>query len=66
VNKLNPSAIIFFIDFVGHNVMSNFRKLAKEQNVLFIACKRSVGDLTRCLDKCGLCPRAAHCKEVKH
>ncbi|MEZ5672116.1 MAG: DUF2325 domain-containing protein [Thiotrichaceae bacterium] len=64
VNKLNPSAIILFTDFVGHNVMSNFRKLAKEQNVPFIACKRTVGDLTRCLDKCGLCTQATHCKEL--
>jgi hypothetical protein len=61
VNKLNPSAIILFTDFVGHNVMSNFRKLAKEQNVPFIACKRSVGELTKHLDKCGICPKAAQC-----
>ncbi len=45
--------MILFTDFVGHNVMQNFRKQAKAQKIPFVACKRSVCDLSRCLDKCG-------------
>jgi len=39
---------------VGHNVMRNFRKQAKEQKIPFIACKRSVCELKQCLDKSGI------------
>jgi hypothetical protein len=45
--------MILFTDFVGHNVMRNFRKQAKEQQIPFIACKRSVCELAKNLDKCG-------------
>jgi hypothetical protein len=46
--------MILFTDFVGHNVMRNFRKQAKEQKIPFIACKRSVCELKQCLDKSGI------------
>ncbi|MEK7992000.1 MAG: DUF2325 domain-containing protein [Thiotrichaceae bacterium] len=45
--------MILFTDFVGHNVMRNFRKLARENKVPFIACKRTMGHVATCLDKCG-------------
>lgn len=37
--------VILFTDFVGHNVMRNFRKLARENKVPFIACKRTICDI---------------------
>ncbi len=62
--------MILFTDFVGHNVMRNFRKQAKEQAIPFIACKRSVCELATCLDKCGFVPTKActHCHscQTKH
>ncbi len=45
--------MILFTDFVGHNVMRNFRKLARENKVPFVACKRTISDVATCLDKCG-------------
>ncbi|ALG66756.1 DUF2325 domain-containing protein [Beggiatoa leptomitoformis] len=61
--------MILFTDFVGHNVMRNFRQQAKDQQIPFIACKRSVCDLARCLDKCGYIPQhgcsATHCPCTK-
>jgi len=54
VSTSGARLMILFTDFVGHNVMRNFRKQAKEQQIPFIACKRSVCDLSNCLDKCGL------------
>lgn len=52
--------MILFTDFVGHNVMRNFRKQAKEQKIPFIACKRSVCELAQCLDKSGFKPDLAY------
>ena len=41
--------IILFTDFMGHNVMRNYRKLADQNNIRFIACRRSVCDLQQSL-----------------
>jgi len=51
VSTSHAELMILFTDFVGHNVMRNFRKQAREQNIPFIACKRSVGDVSKNLDK---------------
>ena len=53
VSTTNARLMILFTDFVGHNVMRNFRKQARERSIPFIACKRSVCDLAHCLDRCG-------------
>ena len=53
VSTARANLMILFTDFVGHNVMCTFRKRARKHNIPFIACKRSVCDLARCLDKCG-------------
>ena len=56
VSTAGAELMILFTDFVGHNVMRNFRKQAKEQKIPFIACKRSVRDLASGLDKYGFLP----------
>lgn len=60
VSTAGAELMILFTDFVGHNVMRNFRKQAKEQKIPFIACKRSVRELANGLDKCGFLPEK-HC-----
>ncbi len=61
VSTSGAQLMILFTDFVGHNVMRNFRKQAREQQIPFIACKRSVGDLAKNLDKCGFCEQSNSC-----
>jgi hypothetical protein len=51
--------LILFTDFLGHNVMRHFRALASEQNVRFIACRRSVCALKQSLSGVGLCEQNA-------
>ena len=46
--------VILFTDFLGHNVMRHFRELAHEENIRFIACRRSVCALKQTLENCGL------------
>ncbi|GGP20341.1 DUF2325 domain-containing protein [Silvimonas iriomotensis] len=41
--------IILFTDFMGHNVMRNYRQLATQNNIRFVACRRSVCDLEQSL-----------------
>ncbi|OAD19118.1 hypothetical protein THIOM_005268 [Candidatus Thiomargarita nelsonii] len=53
VSMSHAKVMILFTDFVGHNVMCNFRKQAKAQQIPFIACKRNISDLARCLDRYG-------------
>lgn len=57
--------MILFTDFVGHNVMRNFRKLARENQIPFIACKRTVGDVATCLDKCGFAAPQSGCAKCE-
>jgi hypothetical protein len=54
--------IILFTDFLGHNVMRHYREFANEQNIRFVACRRSVCSLSQSLEKiscqksCDTCP----------
>ena len=50
--------LILFTDFLGHNVMRHFRSLAAEQDIRFIACRRSVCALKQSLTGAGLCEQA--------
>lgn len=45
--------LILFTDFLGHNVMKHFRSLAAQENIRFIACRRSVCALQQSLDSAG-------------
>ncbi|AAQ60638.1 DUF2325 domain-containing protein [Chromobacterium violaceum] len=47
--------LILFTDFLGHNVMRHFRELAAEQQIRFIACRRSVCALKQSLTGAGMC-----------
>ena len=46
--------MILFTDFLGHNVMKHFRALATQQNIRFIACRRSVCALKQSLSHAGI------------
>ncbi|BBH13634.1 MULTISPECIES: DUF2325 domain-containing protein [Chromobacterium] len=46
--------LILFTDFLGHNVMRHFRELASENQIRFIACRRSVCALKQSLTGAGL------------
>lgn len=53
--------LILFTDFLGHNVMKHFRQLANEENVRFIACRRSVCSLKQSLQCAGMAEQCASC-----
>lgn len=46
--------MILFTDFLGHNVMKQFRALAARQGIRVLACRRSVSCLLTCLAGMGL------------
>ena len=48
----NTDLLILFTDFLGHNVMLNFRNLACEQGVPVVACRRSASCLVQCVERC--------------
>jgi len=59
--------MVLFTDFLGHNVMRSFRRLAKDHGVPVIACRRSTVSLSLALDRlqgsdacvdCGGCERS--------
>jgi len=61
--------MVLFTDFLGHNVMRNFRRLAKDHGVPVVACRRSTVSLTMALDRlqltdacvaCGGCDRGRY------
>ncbi|WP_028448592.1 MULTISPECIES: DUF2325 domain-containing protein [Chitinibacter] len=60
--------LILFTDFLSHNVMKAYRELANEENVRFLACRRSVCALSQSLEKlnevkdCTQCPKRKKCK----
>lgn len=65
--------LILFTDFLGHNVMKHFRQLANEENIRFIACRRSVCALKQSLEgvgfseQCASCPnKCSQAKNTKH
>ncbi len=43
--------MVLFTDFVGHNVARNFKQLAKENGLPFVACRRSAVSLCQALDR---------------
>lgn len=68
-----PSSIdllILFTDFLGHNVMRHYRELALEQNIQFIACRRSVCALKQSLTCAGFdcenCPKKVVIQKKAH
>lgn len=55
--------VILFADFLGHNVMKSFRRVAREEGVPVLVCKRSVCSLRKTLEchglrVCAQCPAA--------
>jgi hypothetical protein len=46
--------VILFTDFLGHNVMKQFRAVAGRAGVPVLACRRSVSCLVRSLAEFGL------------
>ncbi|MGH8750360.1 MAG: DUF2325 domain-containing protein [Burkholderiales bacterium] len=48
----NTDLLILFTDFLGHNVMQNFRGLAREQGVPVVACRRSASCLAQSVERC--------------
>jgi len=44
--------LILFTDFIGHNVMRQFRMAAKNDGIKFVACRRSVCCLEESLKQC--------------
>lgn len=46
--------VILFTDFLGHNVMKQYRSAAAKNNTLFIACRRSTTALNEALSRLGL------------
>ncbi len=50
----NSELVIIFPDFLGHNVMRQYRKAARKDHRLFIACRRSTGELDSALNRLGL------------
>lgn len=59
--------VILFSDFLGHNVMKSFRRVAREEGVPLVVCKRSVCSVTKALEcrglaalqgaRCAACPK---------
>ena len=50
--------VILLTDFLGHNVMKSFRQAAQRSGARVMACRRSVCDMQKALQQCGLCPHA--------
>jgi hypothetical protein len=43
--------MVLFTDFLGHNVMRKFRRLAKDNRIPYVACRRSTVSLSEALDR---------------
>ena len=54
--------MVLFTDFLGHNVMRNFRRLAKEQGVPVVACRRSTVSLSQALDRLQQASACVECR----
>lgn len=54
--------LILFTDFLGHNVMRHFRSLASQEQIRFIACRRSTCALRQSLTSAGLSEQAEQCR----
>ena len=57
--------LILFTDFLSHNVMKAYRELANEENVRFVACRRSVCALSQSLEKIGEVRDCTQCPNRK-
>lgn len=55
--------LILFTDFLGHNVMKQFRDMAVRHGIRVLACRRSVACLVRGLAGLGL-PRPGGCRSA--
>lgn len=44
--------LILFTDFLGHNVMRQFRQLANQNGVKVVACRRSSACLAESIERC--------------
>jgi len=53
--------VVLFTDFLGHNVMQRFRRLAKQNGIPFVACRRSVVSLSQALDRLDQCTGCSGC-----
>ena len=65
VGALNKAQLmVLFTDFIGHNVARNFKQLAKDYGLPFVACKRSTVSLTQALDRIQNedCSNCNHCQ----
>ena len=43
--------MVLFTDFISHNLARNFKQMAKEHGLPFVACRRSAVSLTQALDR---------------
>ncbi|CAK0750294.1 hypothetical protein CCP3SC5AM1_160003 [Gammaproteobacteria bacterium] len=43
--------MVLFTDFIGHNVARNFKQMAKDHGLPFVACRRSTVSLVQALDR---------------
>lgn len=57
--------IILFTDFIGHNVMRHYRQLAMEQQIEFVACRRSICALQQSLAGMSASGRLAACAQCR-
>jgi hypothetical protein len=61
--------MILFTDFIGHNVARNFKQMAKDHGLPFVACRRSTVSLSQALDRmqmrdCTECGGCEHCTQT--
>ncbi|MBM5573258.1 MULTISPECIES: DUF2325 domain-containing protein [Deefgea] len=57
--------LILFTDFLSHNVMKAYRELANDEQVRFVACRRSVCALSQSLEKIGEVKDCSQCPNRK-
>jgi len=43
--------MVLFTDFIGHNIARNFKQMAKDHGLPFVACRRSTVSLSQALDR---------------
>lgn len=48
----NIDVLILFTDFLGHNVMRQFRSIAQAEGVPVVACRRSASCLVQSVERC--------------
>ena len=55
---ISAELVILFTDFLGHNVMRQYREAAHRNNAMLIACRRSACALSTALNKLGFGPHS--------